>query len=173
MIETPQDSSLMVSKEQRYALHLITDPTNLTFDRYAYSRYKYGDSQQAKIFGKELSTSFIDKYHDFLLSSNQQFIAISSPRGFIPPAAYYIFQIFLKKLNHFLQSNQRPLVLEHTIQRLSTLAEDYSSLATHERVDHLIHERYSIDSQPLKNKFLLFVDDIRITGKDKISHLSN
>lgn len=157
----------MVNEEQRFALHSITNPANLSFDRYAYSRYKYGDSHQAKLFGEELFTGFVEKYHDFLLSSNQQFMAISSPRGLIPPAAYYIFQIFLEKLNRFLQSNQRQCILEHTIQRLGTIAEDYSLLSRHERFDHLVHERYSIDSQPLTNKFLLFVDDIRITGKDK------
>jgi hypothetical protein len=165
MIETPQESFLMVNDEQRFALHSITNPTNLSFDRYAYSRYKYGDSNQAKQFGQELCTGFLDKYHDFLLSSNQQFIAISSPRGLIPPAAYYIFQTFLEKLNRFLQLNGRPSVLEHTIQRIGTIAEDYSLLSRHERFDRLVDERYSIDSQPLANKFLLFVDDIRITGK--------
>ncbi len=158
----------MVNEEQRFALHLINNPKNLSFDRYAYSRYKYGDSNQAKKFGEELFNGFLEKYHDFLLSSNQQFVAISSPRGLIPPAAYYIFQTFLEKLNRFLQLNERQSVLEHTIQRISTIAEDYSLLSRHERSDHLIHERYSIDKQPLTNKFLLFVDDIRITGKNLV-----
>jgi hypothetical protein len=164
MIETPQESFIMVNDEQRFALHSITDPTNLSFDRYAYSRYKYGDTNQAKQFGEELCQGFLNIYRDFLLSSNQQFMAISSPRGLIPPAAYYIFQTFLEQLNRFLKSNDRPSVTEHTIQRLGTIAEDYSLLSTRERCHHLTHEQYSIDSQPLTNKFLLFVDDIRITG---------
>jgi hypothetical protein len=167
MIETPQEAFLMVNEEQRFALHSINNPTNLSFDRYAYSRYKYGDSNQAKQFGQELCTGFLEKYQDFLLSSNQQLMAISSPRGLVPPAGYYIFQTFLEKLNHFFQLNGRQPVLEHTIQRIGTLAEDYSLLSRHERFDHLIHERYLIDNQPLTNKFLLFVDDIRITGKKK------
>ncbi len=154
----------MVNDEQRFALHSITDPKNLSFDRYAYSRYKYGDTSLAKQFGEELCQGFLGKYRDFLLSSNQQFMAISSPRGLIPPAAYYIFQIFLEQLNRFLQLNDRPPAIEHTIQRLGTIAEDYSLLSSHERFDHLIHEGYSIDNQTLTNKFLLFVDDIRITG---------
>jgi hypothetical protein len=171
MIETPQETMMVngnnEGEEQRFALHSIADPTNLSFDRYAYSRYKYGDSNLAKQFGQELCTGFLEKYHDFLLSSNQQFTAISSPRGIIPPAAYYIFQTFLEKLNRFLQSNGRKTVLEHTIQRIGTIAEDYSLLSRHERFDRLIDDRYSIDSQPLMNKFLLFVDDIRITGDKK------
>jgi hypothetical protein len=157
----------MANEEQRFALHTITNPTNLSFDRYAYSRYKYGDSNQAKQFGEELCTGFLEKYRDFLLSSDQQFMAMSSPRSTIPPAVYYIFQAFLEKLNLFLQSNKHEPILEHTIQRIGTIAEDYSLLSRHERFDRLVDERYSIDSQPLANKFLLFVDDIRITGRKR------
>ncbi|CAF1983341.1 unnamed protein product [Rotaria magnacalcarata] len=170
MIETPQETiMMMVNDEQRFALHLINNSKILSFDRYAYSRYKYGDSNQAIQFGQELCTGFLEKYHDFILSSNKQFMAISSPRSIVPPAAYYIFQTFLEKLNRFLQSNGRPPALEHTIQRIGTIAEDYSSLSRGERFDRLIDERYSIDSQPLTNKFLLFIDDIRITGMHEMN----
>ena len=113
---------------------------------------------------KKLATGFLSQYQEFLLATKQQFMAISSPRGIVPPAAYYIFQAFLEKLNRFLQFHARDPMLEHTIQRLGTLAEDYSLLSRHERFDRLIDERYFIDSQPLRNKFLIFVDDIRITG---------
>lgn len=163
------DSENDVPEEQRFALHTIDNPTKLSFDRHAYSRYKYGDSRQAKQFGEELATRFLSQYQDFLLATKQQFMAISSPRGIVPPAAYYIFQAFLEKLNRFLQFHARDPVLEHTIQRLGTLAEDYSLLSRHERFDRLIDERYFIDSQPLRNKFLLFVDDIRITGEKTFS----
>ncbi|CAF0744028.1 unnamed protein product [Rotaria sordida] len=169
MIETPRETIMMINEEQRFALRSITNSKNLSFDQYAYSRYKYGDSNQAKIFGQELCTGFIEKCHDFLLTSNQQFMAISSPRGIIPPAAYYIFQSFLEKLNCFLQLNERPPALEHTIQRLSTIAEDYSLLSRRERFNHLNDERYSIDRQPIMNKFLLFIDDIRITGMHEMN----
>lgn len=155
----------MINDEQRFALHTISSPTDLTFDRYAYSRYKYGDSSQAEKLGDELFTGFIGKYRDFLLSSNQQLVAMSSPRGVIPPAVYYIFQTFFKKLNRFLQSNGQESAVEHTIHRNGTIAEDYSLLSKRERLDRLIDERYSIDRHALTNKFLLFVDDIRITGK--------
>lgn len=166
MIEPEQETIMMMANdEQRFALHSINNTKKLSFDRYAYSRYKYGDSNQAKQFGQELCTGFLEKYHDFLLSTTQQFIAISSPRGIIPPAAYYIFQTFLEKLNRFLQSHGQPPAIEHTIQRLGTIPEDYSSLSRGERFERLIDERYSIDSQPLTNKFLLIIDDIRITGK--------
>ena len=169
MIETPQESFRIVAEEERFALHYIDDPTHLSFDRYAYSRYKYGDTNQAKIFGEELSRAFLEKYGDFLLTSSEQFLALSSPRGCIPPAAYFIFQAFLEQLNRFCQIHHRPPILEHTIQRLGTLADDYSTLSEHERFDHLIHERYSIDSEPLNTKYLLFVDDIRITGMHEMN----
>ncbi|CAF4408344.1 unnamed protein product, partial [Adineta steineri] len=68
------------------------------------------------------------------------------------------------KLNRFLQLNKCEPIIEHTIQRIGTIAEDYSLLSRHERLDRLIDERYSIDCQDFGNKFLLFVDDIRITG---------
>lgn len=173
MIDSEETSILFVNEEQRYAQHLITDPVNLSFDRHAYSRYKYGDTNQAKLFGQELASGFIEKHREFLLSSTQQFTAISSPRALIPPAAYYIFQTFIECVNYFLVSHSCLPVIEHTIQRLGTLAEDYSLLSPHERLDHLTHERYFLDSQPLTDKFLLFVDDIRITGdKRKITNIS-
>ena len=177
MIETSQETMLRpmmdnennVTEEQRFALHTIDNPTKISFDRHAYSRYKYGDSRQAKQFGEELAAGFLNQYQDFLLTAKQQFVAISSPRGTVPPAAYYIFQAFLEKLNRFLQFHARDPVLEHTIQRLGTLAEDYSLLSRHERFERLIDERYFIDSQPLRNKLLIFVDDIRITGNSHFS----
>jgi hypothetical protein len=169
MIETSEETimrpmKMIGNEEQRFALHYIDNPAKLSFDRYAYSRYKYGDTRQAKQFGEELCTSFLEKYDDFLLTCQQQFVVLSSPRSLVPPAAYYIFQVFLEKFNRFLQLHERQPAFEHTIQRLATLPDDYSLLSTHERFEHLIDERYSIDSQPLRNKFLLFIDDIRITG---------
>ena len=178
MIETSQETIMRtmtdngndgVSDEQRFALHLIDSPTKLTFNRYAYSQYKYGDCSQAKQFGQETCTGFLAKYHDFLLSSPQEFVVISSPRGSVPPAAYYICQAFLEQLNRFFQVNGRQPVHEHTIQRIGTIAEDYSLLSRHERFERLVDERYFLDSEPLTNKFLIFVDDIRITGKGKAS----
>ena len=157
--------------EQRFALHLIDNPNQLSFDRYGYSRYKYGDTCQAKQFGEELYQGFLTKYQDFLLSSTEQFLAISSPRSLVPPAAYYIFQTFLEKLNRFLELHGCESIMEHTIERLGTLAEDYSMLSEHERFKRLVDERYFIDKQPIGKKFLLFVDDIRITGNNS-SHLS-
>lgn len=151
--------------EQRFSLHLIENPNQLSFDRYAYSKYKYGDTFLAKQFGEELAKGFLNKYEDFLLSSEEQFLAISSPRGLVPPAAYYIFQSFLDKLNRFLQSHNCKLIDEHMIERLGTLAEDYSTLSEDERFERLVGERYFIDDRPIGNKYLLFVDDIRITGR--------
>ena len=170
MIETTPETIIRPTNvnhqdEQRFALHLIENPNQLSFDRYAYSRYKYGDTYLAKEFGEELAKGFLNKYEDFLLSSNEEFLAISSPRGLVPPAAYYVFQTFLEKLNRFLQAHNRKLIGEHTIERLGTLAEDYSTLSEHERFERLVGERYFLDQQPIGKKYLLFVDDIRITGK--------
>ena len=176
MIETSQEtirrtmtynSNITMNDEQRFALYSIENLSELPFDRHAYSRYKYGDTRQAAILGEQLSDGFLNRHGDDLLSSDQEFLGISSPRGIVPPAAYFIFKTFLENINRFFQSHQRKPILEHTIQRLGTLAEDYSLLSRHERLERLIDERYFIDRQPIGTKTLIFVDDIRITGFNK------
>lgn len=174
MIETTPETlirtmNLNNQDEQRFALHLIDDPNQLSFDRYAYSRYKYGDTCLAKQFGEELAKVFLNKYEDFLLTTKDEFLAISSPRGLVPPAAYYMFQAFVEKVNRFLQLHNCKVIDEHMIERLGTLAEDYSTLSENERFERLIGERYFIDPQPIGQKHLLFVDDIRITGRANVS----
>ncbi|CAF1238635.1 unnamed protein product [Adineta ricciae] len=150
--------------ESQFALHHIHNTEQLGFDCRAYSKYKYGDATRAAEFGRALCDGFVKKYSDLLLTCNRQFMGISSPKGLVPPAAYYMFQSFLNELNLYLTANGRPAAVEHNIKRVSTMSADYSQLETDQRFAHLTKEGYSIDKKPLEGKFLLIIDDIRITG---------
>ncbi|CAF1410814.1 unnamed protein product [Didymodactylos carnosus] len=150
---------------ERFSLYKIDNIHQIPFDSKLYSKYKYGDHIQAKKFGDQLAHAFINQFHSFILKGEQQFICISSPFGCVPPAAFFIFKTFCEILNDFLVENGREQIEERKIVRVGTISEDYSLLSRSERLMRINEERYFIDKNGLENKFLLFLDDIRITGE--------
>ncbi|CAF1647386.1 unnamed protein product, partial [Didymodactylos carnosus] len=72
---------------ERFSLYKIDDIHNIPFDTIAYSKYKYGDHSIAQKFGEELGNAFITQNSNHLLATKEQFVCISSPFGYVAPAA--------------------------------------------------------------------------------------
>ena len=146
-----------------YSLHKIYTSTGFNFDAGAYSRFKFGDDQQASIFGSDLADGFI---YEVLLKQtiSQQIVVISSPYAFIPTATFAMKNYFVFKLNRWLAEHHLPVVQETKVHRTVTYKEDYGELNAEQRMNLIGNDSFHIDAEFLKGKTLVFLDDIKITG---------
>ena len=149
--------------QQTYSLHKIQNTDNFGFSPAKYSKFKYGDDSIAKEFGNALAEGFIDNY----LSVNpiiKQIVVISSPYAFIPTATFGMKNYFVFRLNRWLAENILPVVQETKVTRSITYKEDYGDLDEAQRLSLIGNDTFQIDKEFLKDKVLIFLDDIRITG---------
>jgi hypothetical protein len=146
-----------------YSLHKIDNGLNFGFNPDDYSRFKFGDNQVAKAFGKSLADGFIK---DFLEDSaiSDQIVVISSPYCFIPTATFAMKNYFVYQLNHWLAEHNKLVVQEAKIHRTITYKEDYGALSAEERLKLIGNDSFHVDKDFLKDKVLFFLDDIKITG---------
>ena len=149
--------------QNRYSLHKINSADNFGFSPTKYSKFKYGDDLIAKEFGNALAEGFIEDY----LTKNpilEQIVVISSPYAFIPTATFGMKNYFVFRLNRWLAENNLPVVQETKVTRSITYKEDYGALDEAQRLSLIGNDTFHIDSTFLKDKVLIFLDDIRITG---------
>ncbi len=146
-----------------FSLHKIDNSVDFGFNPDAYSRFKFGDKQVAKSFGKDLAQGFIK----FFLTNElirSQIVVISSPYSFIPTATFAMKDYFVRELNRWLVDNGGVSVQETKVHRTITYKEDYGELNAEERINLIGNDSFHIDKEFLVGKTLLFLDDIRITG---------
>ena len=149
--------------QQTYSLHKIHDADNFGFNPTKYSKFKYGNDSIAKEFGNALAEGFIENY----LSKNpiiEQIVVIPSPYAFIPTATFGMKNYFVFRLNRWLAENNLPVVQETKVTRSITYKEDYGELDEAQRLNLIGNDTFQIDREFLKDKVLIFLDDIRITG---------
>ena len=149
--------------QQTYSLHKINSADNFGFSPTKYSKFKYGDDSIAKEFGNALATGFIENY----LSVNpiiEQIVVISSPYAFIPTATFGMKNYFVFRLNRWLAEHNLPVVQETKVTRSITYKEDYGELDEAQRLSLIGNDTFQIDREFLKDKVLILLDDIRITG---------
>jgi hypothetical protein len=146
-----------------YSLHKISHSNNFPFDANAYSRFKFGDDYAAAIFGIALAKGFI-KNHLAGKTNVGQIVVISSPYSFIPTATFALKDHFVGELNKWLAGENEPVVQETKIHRSITYKEDYGELDAEQRMNLISKDVFHIDTSFLKNKLLVFLDDIKITG---------
>jgi len=149
--------------QHTYSLHKINSADYFGFSPKKYSRFKYGDDAIAKEFGHALAEGFIENY----LTKKpilEQIVVISSPYAFIPTATLGMKTYFVFRLNRWLAENNLPVVQETKVTRSITYKEDYGALDEAQRLSLIGNDTFHIDSTFLKDKVLIFLDDIRITG---------
>ena len=149
--------------QQTYSLHKIHGADNFGFNPTKYSKFKYGDDSIAKEFGNALAEGFIENY----LSKNpiiEQIVVIPSPYAFIPTATFSMKNYFVFGLNKWLAEHNLPVVQETKVTRSITYKEDYGALDEAQRLNLIGNDTFQIDREFLKDKVLIFLDDIRITG---------
>ncbi len=146
-----------------FSLHKIDNADSFSFRPADYSVFKYGDNATAEIFGTALAKGFI-RHHGQAFRREQQIVVISSPYAFIPTATFAMKNYFVFEINRWLAENNLPVVQETKVNRLVTYKEDYGELNAQQRIELIGNDVFHIDSTFVKDKILLFLDDIRITG---------
>jgi hypothetical protein len=146
-----------------YSLHKISDERHFSFHPDDYSRFKFGDETIAKAFGESLAEGFI-KEHLSQQHLHQQLVVVSSPYSFIPTATFAMKTYFVFRLNRWLAQHHLPVVQEAKVHRTITYKEDYGELNADERMKLIGNDSFHIDTAFIKDKTVIFLDDIRITG---------
>jgi hypothetical protein len=146
-----------------YALHHINNQNNFGFSPTDYSQFKYGHGLIAKTFGQALALGFIQT-HLQAKQINKQIVVVPSPYAFIPTATFALKNAFVNTLNSWLAANGHAVVQETKVHRTITYKEDYGELNAEQRLQLIGNDKFYIDAQFIKDKILLFLDDIKITG---------
>jgi hypothetical protein len=146
-----------------YSLHQIHDADDFSFSPSAYSRFKFGDDTEARIFGEALAEGFIRR-HLMHIPGIQQLVVVSSPYAFIPTATFAMKNHFVFRLNRWLAEEGLPVLQEAKAHRTITYKEDYGELDAAQRLRLIGQDVFHIDRSFLAGKTVLFLDDIRITG---------
>ena len=148
------------------AVHSFTaddfDNQRLPFSPASYARLKYGDDSIAKRFGFELADAFFAAHGQEMVE--KPVIVIPSPYNFVKNAATVMADHFVRRLNRLIADNGGRHVDYATIQRKSSFAGDYGSLDADARRKLISSDIFYVHEDYFKNKTLVFVDDIRITG---------
>ena len=150
----------------RFSLHQFDNRENLGFSAIDYSKLKYGSGTIAKKFGEELAQKFFEEHYDIIVS--KQLIVMESAYASIRNAASLITVHFVNKLNNLIAELNGNHVERMKINRLVPYITDYGKLSVKKRVNLLKKDTFTIDAAFVKNKFMIFLDDIFITGTHQL-----
>ena len=146
-----------------YSLHKINSPDIFGFSEEEYSKFKFGDGGVSAKFGEKLARGFIkdmlEKTYD-----GTQLVVVSSPYAYIPTATHALKNYFVYELNKWLAQHDYRVVEQTKIHRCITYSQDYGELDAEERMNLISNDAFYMDKKYLKNKVVIFIDDIRITG---------
>lgn len=142
---------------------LIDNENEFGFSPVDYSKFKYGAINIARDFGYLLADRFIEKcFKDHY--DGRQIVVLPSAYSYIPTASFFMKVFFVEKLNLFLYKNGYPIVQETKINRTVTYREDYGEMSAQDRYNLISGDSFHVDKAYIKDKQLLFLDDIKITG---------
>lgn len=141
----------------------VDSETEFDFLPEEYSKFKYGAENIARKFGYDLADKFIKKVFKDTYKG-QQLVVVPSAYSHIPTASFYMTKYFIDKLNSYLFDNGLSVVQETKIQRTVTYREDYGEMSAQDRYKLISGDKFYIDKEFIKDKMLIFIDDIKITG---------
>lgn len=146
---------------RRFAAHTFTSLDDAGFDVREYSRVKFGSDRAAKALGVETADRFFRLRRDVLAG---RCVVVPAPSTTVPVAATLLSRHFAARLNAQLVA-ERASPVEWTMpHRDVTYNNNYADLPGDERRRLLAGDRIYINKDFIAGKYLLFVDDCRITG---------
>lgn len=151
----------------RCAAHQFDD-SSISFSPVEYSMLKFGDDVIARRFGAEVAAALYDNHLPLLLDT--QCVVIASPYNFVHNAATVMSKYVIDNLNGMLSMHGGYRVETTVIHRKVTYTNDYGFLEKDKRKSLLSGDEFYINEDFIKDKTLIMVDDVRITGthEDKL-----
>jgi hypothetical protein len=151
----------MISGSQ-FVVHEFTCLDTATFDPMAYSRLKFGSDLVAREFGAAMADRFYRKHKRMLIAD--RCVVIPSAYNVVPIAASILAHHFANRLNDLLTRDGHRLVEMSMMHRTMSYIADYSFLPKEQREKLLGADHLYINEAFVKDKVILFVDDVTITG---------
>lgn len=150
--------------KQVFSAHkiLTSNLAKCSFNPTNYSKFKFGSKVVARQFGKELADGFWEEFEHNI--PNEQIVVFPSPYNFIPTATFVLKDYFIRHFNEYLIDSGKLPVEEGRIVRNTTYREDYGAMNSEERMRLIGNDKFHIDTEFVKGKTLIFIDDIRVTG---------
>lgn len=145
-----------------FSAYEIWDSEKPGFSADDYSIFKHGSERVARNFGYALADKFISQHPD--LFDGREIVVIPSAYSYIRTASCFLTSFFIDRLNFFLFTKQLLPVEQAKIYRTVTYREDYGEMTAEQRFNLIKGDKFHIDKSFLKDKTLLFIDDIKITG---------
>lgn len=151
----------------------INDEKELGFCASEYSRFKYGSKTVARKFGKLLAERFFQskEFHELVCGNSKQIVVCSSPYHNIPTATFAMKDYFVAEFNRKLVEFGLEPVFETKIVRTPSYVSDYSTMSASDRFKAISSDAFYMDKEYVKDKFIIFIDDVKITGShEKMIH---
>jgi hypothetical protein len=151
-----------------YSLNVFESLKDLGFDPVDYSHLKFGCDNTAKGFGYRLAEGFFKEHSSVLLAN--KCVVIPSPYNYIPNAATIMARYFVDRLNDLLVGASGNHVEYSIIHRKVSYINDYGFLPKEKRAALINNDDFFMNTEFLRDKLLIFVDDVKITGthEDKL-----
>jgi hypothetical protein len=139
---------------------------DLGFDKYDYSKFKYGSKRVSRLYGTELGDKFVKNLYirdDLAKIGDQDIVVCSAPYKFIPVASTILKDYFISSFNKEWCKEHSP-VIDMKVSRGHSYYEDYGAMSEEERDKAINSDDFYIDAEIIKDKTLILIDDIRISG---------
>lgn len=139
--------------------------TDIKFSAEEYSKFKHGSKSVARKFGKQLALSFQNNMSDEIkeILSKSEIVVSSAPYKYIPVASTALKDYFLSEFMLWCARELNKTPDDLKIFRGHSYNEDYGSMTNDQREKAINSDSFRIDSEFIKNKTLILIDDIRIT----------
>lgn len=147
---------------KKFALYAFEGRNDIPFDAGDYSNLKYGSGTVAKDYGEQLAVEFFNTHSHLLV--NEQVVVLESAYSYVKNAASLITEHFVNKLNILLSELNGKNVQRLKINRVVPYIADYGKVSLAKRKSLLKQDTFTFDSKFAEGKFLIFIDDIYITG---------
>lgn len=154
----------------RFAAYTFANRAGIEFDPIEYSRFKFGDKEIARKFGRKLAKNFFlskiwREIIDLLKADhNRRVIILSSPYTYIPTATFAMKDYFLEKVNLALVNLGLHPAFETKIIRKKFYKDEYGAMSKEERFKLVSADEFHVDKVIVDNNVCLYMDDIVITG---------
>lgn len=158
-----------------FSAYKFRDLNSLGFSDKDYSKMKHGSKATSRKFGVDLANKFLCS-SEFVglvpFLTGKEIVICSAPWKSIGVASTHIKNYFVSRFNP-IWSEVSPSLQDLKVYRGHSYNDDYGSMDKEARSQAINSDDFHIDKEFIKNKVLIFIDDVKITGshEDRIQKL--
>jgi hypothetical protein len=151
-----------VLKYPRFAVHYIQELGRISISPEEFSLFKHGRDDIAKKYANEVATALLSNLGNEL--RNKRILLYSSPYDTVATSSLLMTRHVYDKLKIRQMEFGFFSIELGKIQRSETYVDDYGKLGFEERFSLIKNDTYRFDLIPDPDIFLIFIDDISVTG---------